>query len=237
MTRRRFVLPAMRDAMCAIDADIVFLQEVLGQHASHARSYPAWPAEPQHEYLARALCPHHAYGRNAIFDGGEQGNALLSKFEIIECRNHDASISGYEARGFLHGVLRVPETAAPLHVVNVHMGLRETHRQHQLAILGRLVENVIPAGASVIVAGDFNDWRARGHAAMRARGLRECFESAEGHLARTFPAPWPVLPLDRIYLRHLQATRVAVLATRPWLHLSDHAALFAEIEHEAQTRR
>jgi endonuclease/exonuclease/phosphatase family metal-dependent hydrolase len=237
VSRRRFVLPAMRDALREVDADIVFLQEVLGQHAGHARRHPAWPTEPQHRYLAKALCPHCAYGRNAIFEGGDQGNALLSKFEIIDCRNHDASISGHEPRGLLHGVLRVPGMPSPLHVVNVHLGLREAHRRHQIALLCRLVEVQVPADAGLVVAGDFNDWRERGHAAMRAFGLHEVFEAGHGRLARTFPSRWPVLPVDRIYLRNLHATRADVLAMRPWSHLSDHAALHAEIQHTPRNRR
>jgi endonuclease/exonuclease/phosphatase family metal-dependent hydrolase len=230
VSRRRFVLPAMREALRAVDADIVFAQEVLGQHATHARRHPAWPAEPQHRYLAKALCPHCAYGRNAIFEGGDQGNALLSKFRIIDCRNHDASISGHEPRGLLHGTLRVPGMASPLHVLNVHLGLREAHRQHQIALLCRLVETHVPADAGLVVAGDFNDWRLRGHAAMHASGLLEVFEARHGRVARTFPARWPVLPVDRIYLRNLRAARADVLSARPWSHLSDHAALYAEIE-------
>ena len=236
VSRRRFVLPAMRDALRDVDADIVFLQEVLGQHAVHARRHPGWPVEPQHYYLAQALCPHCAYGRNAIFEGSDQGNALLSKFEIIDCRNHDASIRGHEPRGLLHATLRVPGLPSPLHVVNVHLGLRESHRQHQIALVRRLIETHVPADACLVVAGDFNDWRERGHAAMRASGLREVFEADRGRLARTFPARWPVLPVDRIYLRNLQATRADVLAIRPWSHLSDHAALYADIEHDTPNR-
>jgi endonuclease/exonuclease/phosphatase family metal-dependent hydrolase len=237
MSRRRFVLPAIREALRAVDADVVLLQEVLGQHAAHARRHPGWPAEPQHRYLADALCPHCAYGRNAIFEGGDQGNAVLSKFEIVDCRNYDASIVGHEPRGLLHGMLHVPGMPSPLHVVNVHLGLREAHRQHQIALLCRLVETRVPADACLVVAGDFNDWRERGHAAICAAGLREVFEEHHGRLARTFPARWPVLPVDRIYLRNLRATRAQVLAARPWSHLSDHAVLCADVKHETQDRR
>jgi endonuclease/exonuclease/phosphatase family metal-dependent hydrolase len=236
VSRRRFVLPAMRDAMREVDADIVFAQEVIGGHARHARRHAAWPVEPQHLYLAKTLCPHCAYGRNAIFEGGDQGNALLSKFEIIDCRNHDASVSGHEARGLLHGTLRVPGMASPLHVVNVHLGLLEAHRRHQIGVLRRLVDTHVPADAGLVVAGDFNDWRGRGHPVMRASGLEEVFEVLRGRLARTFPVRWPVLPVDRIYLRGLYATRADVLAQPPWSHLSDHAALYAEIAYGAPKR-
>ncbi|HEX5662829.1 MAG TPA: hypothetical protein VFX93_04965, partial [Xanthomonadaceae bacterium] len=48
-----------------------------------------------------------------------------------------------------------------------------------------------------------------------------------------FPARWPLLPLDRMYLRNLQVHEVAVLSSRPWSHLSDHATLFARVGIDA----
>jgi len=80
-----------------------------------------------------------------------------------------------------------------------------------------------------VVAGDFNDWRARGHRQVAAFGLSEVFEQAQGRLARTFPARWPFLPVDRIYVRNVQARAPTVLSMRPWTHLSDHAPLSVEI--------
>ena len=228
LSRRRFVLPSLREAVRAVDADVVFLQEVLGEHAGHARRRAAWPQAAQHEYLAETLWPHHAYGRNAILAEWHQGNALLSRFEIIEHRNHDVSIPGHEPRGLLHGVLHLPRDGMQVHAISVHLGLREAHRRQQIALLCRMVESEIPADAPLIVAGDFNDWRKRGHAALQRAGLREAFEDANGELARTVPARLPLLPLDRIYLRNARARKVGVLSARPWSHLSDHAALFAE---------
>jgi endonuclease/exonuclease/phosphatase family metal-dependent hydrolase len=229
VSRRRFVLPALREAVHRVGADIVFLQEILGEHTGHARRHAGWPTRPQHEYLADSLWPHHAYGRNAVFDEGHQGNALLSKFEIMDYQNRDVSLAGHEPRGLLHGVLALPGHVAPLHVISVHLGLRESHRRHQIGLLCRMVESEIPAAAPLVVAGDFNDWRARGHAALHAAGLQEIFLQAWGRLARTFPARFPVLPLDRIYVRNAQVQGLGVLSHRPWSQLSDHAALFAEI--------
>lgn len=228
-SRRQWVLPALREALRSVDADVVLLQEVLGRHAAHARRYRGWPEQPQHEYLADSLWPHHAYGRNAVFAEGHQGNALLSKFKIVQHENRDISVPRHEPRGLLHGVLRLSRASA-LHVINVHLGLREAHRQQQIAMLCRMIESDIPADAPLIVAGDFNDWRRRGHAALLTAGLHEAFEQGNGLLARTFPVRWPVLPLDRIYLRNACAQRLAVLSGRPWSQLSDHAALVAEIE-------
>jgi endonuclease/exonuclease/phosphatase family metal-dependent hydrolase len=227
VTRRRFQLPALRDAVHSVGADIVLLQEVLGRHAGHARRHLQWPTQPQHEYLAHTLWPHHAYGRNAIFPEGEQGNALLSRFAISGFDNRDVSIAGHEARGLLPARLDLPE--GELHVICTHLGLLESHRRQQLRSLRRVIEQHIPDEAPLIVAGDFNDWRTRGHDMLIESGLQEAFHVVHGRLARTFPARRPVLPLDRIYFRNATVCSASVLSSRPWSHLSDHAGLFAEL--------
>ncbi|HZH43541.1 MAG TPA: endonuclease/exonuclease/phosphatase family protein [Lysobacter sp.] len=229
MGQRRFVLPELRQAIASTDADVVFLQEVIGEHSGHARRHPQWPEMAHYEFLAERLWPQFAYGRNVAHPAGHHGNALLSKFPIVHQCNHDVSIAGHEPRGLLHCVLDVAGAGVPVHAVCVHLGLRERHRAHQLELLGRLLREEVPADAPLIVAGDFNDWRARGHLLLQAHGLHEVFERAAGRLARTFPARWPLLPLDRIYLRRARATAQRVLAARPWSHLSDHAVLYAEV--------
>jgi endonuclease/exonuclease/phosphatase family metal-dependent hydrolase len=96
-------------------------------------------------------------------------------------------------------------------------------------MLCEVVREAVPRGAPLLVAGDFNDWRRRGHALMAQCGLTEVFLAAHGRLARTFPARLPLLPVDRIYVRDLQASTPRVLSARPWSHLSDHAPLLARV--------
>jgi endonuclease/exonuclease/phosphatase family metal-dependent hydrolase len=227
---RRFVLPELRDAIRTVSADVVFLQEVAGEHQLHAARVGAgWPDDPHHEFLADALWPQAAYGRNAIFPHGHQGNALLSKFPIVRQQNRDISIPGHEERGLLHCVLALPG-GRELHAICAHLGLLEKHRRRQLALLCELVDDEIPRGAPVVVAGDFNDWRAAGHPLLARCGLKEVFATMHGRLARSFPARLPLLPLDRIYVRNVRVESPRVLSTRPWSHLSDHAPLVATIE-------
>jgi endonuclease/exonuclease/phosphatase family metal-dependent hydrolase len=226
---RRFVLPELRDAIRSVSADVVFLQEV-GEHRLHAaRVGAAWPDDPHHEFLADTIWPASAYGRNAVFPHGHQGNALLSKFPILREQNRDISIPGHEERGLLHCVLALPD-GRELHAICAHLGLLEKHRRRQLDLLCDLVNDEIAPDAPVVVAGDFNDWRATGHRLLARCGLQEAFHSTTGRLARSFPARWPLLPVDRIYIRNARAREARVLSTRPWSHLSDHAPLVAAIE-------
>ncbi|GAA5066874.1 endonuclease/exonuclease/phosphatase family protein [Lysobacter panacisoli] len=230
LLNRRFVLPELREAIRGVSADMVFLQEVLGEHALHARRHADWPQATQYEFLADSIWTQHAYGRNAVYPHGHHGNALLSKLPIVSHANRDVSVHGHEQRGLLHAILRLPDHARQVHAICVHLGLRESHRQRQLRLLCAIVRDEIPADAPLIVAGDFNDWRARGHPVMRDCGLIEAFEVMHGRLARTFPSRWPTLPVDRIYLRNLRITAAQVLSSKPWSHLSDHVPLLARVE-------
>ncbi|QSX79259.1 endonuclease/exonuclease/phosphatase family protein [Agrilutibacter solisilvae] len=233
LLNRRFVLPELREAIRSVSADVVFLQEVLGEHARHARRHLNWPQGPQYEFLADTIWTQFAYGRNAVYPHGHHGNALLSKFPILSHENRDVSVRGHEERGLLHCVLGVPggagRPAVPVHAICVHLGLRESHRQRQLQLLCEVIREAVPPDAALVVAGDFNDWRRRGHARMAECGLGEVFLAAHGRLAATFPARLPLLPVDRIYVRNLAATQPRVLSARPWSHLSDHAPLMVQV--------
>jgi endonuclease/exonuclease/phosphatase family metal-dependent hydrolase len=132
---RKFILHELRDAVRAVGADVVFLQEVSGSHARHAKRQKNWPTAPHYEFLALTLWPQFAYGRNAVYPHGEHGNAVLSKFPIVHFENHDVSISGPERRGLLHCVMQVPGRTHHVHAICVHLGLKESHRRKQLKLL------------------------------------------------------------------------------------------------------
>jgi endonuclease/exonuclease/phosphatase family metal-dependent hydrolase len=228
---RKFVLHELREAVRATGSDVVFLQEVLGDHARHSQRHPNWPAGPQYEFLADTMWKQFAYGRNAVYPHGHHGNAVLSKFPIARHENHDISVQGPEKRGLLHCVMQVPGTAREIHGICVHLSLMESHRQQQLDLLCRLVAQHIPQDAPLVVAGDFNDWRLRAHRTLsKCAGMSEAFVATRGREARTFPSRFPLLRLDRIYVRNVRNVRPAVHSMRPWSHLSDHAALSAEID-------
>jgi endonuclease/exonuclease/phosphatase family metal-dependent hydrolase len=223
---RRSVLHELRDAVRAVGSDVVFLQEVDGG----LEGGPAHGLGPQAEFLADRIWSEHAYGRNAVVAGRHHGNAVLSRWPVLHWRNHDASLPGAEPRGLLHCVLGLQRGRPDLHVVCVHLGLRQVERRHQLTRLCETIEREVPDAAPLVVAGDFNDWRSRADAALQRCGLEEVHQRAHGRHARSFPARWPLLRLDRIYVRGVAAHRPLPMPRRPWTRLSDHAPLAAEIE-------
>jgi endonuclease/exonuclease/phosphatase family metal-dependent hydrolase len=127
-------------------------------------------------------------------------------------------------------VLDVPGLVQPLHAVCVHLGLSESQRRLQIGQLCRLLEAEVPARTPVVVAGDFNDWRLRGHRQLHEGcALVDVHAHSRGRPARTFPARHPLLRLDRIYVRDARLHDPIMLPRRPWSHLSDHTPLAAEV--------
>lgn len=215
---------ALRAELRRHASDLVLLQEVQGLSHSRARQYHDWPVAPQYEYLADSLWPEFAYGRNAVYDDGHHGNAILSRFPIVRWANADLSQSRLEQRGLLHCEIAVPGWPLPLHCINVHLGLLAVWRRQQLAQLRDHIKRLVPAAAPLILAGDFNDWADRARRVLgRDLGLQEVFEETAGQPALSFPARWPLLRLDRIYVRGLRVRSTQIHRGR----CSDHLALSA----------
>jgi endonuclease/exonuclease/phosphatase family metal-dependent hydrolase len=209
----------------------VFLQEVQGEHLRRAFRHEEWPDEPQHEFLADGHWLDTAYGRNAVYDHGHHGNAILSRYPILKSENVDISAHIFESRGMLHCELEVPDLAQPLHALCLHLALNESGRRKQMKQLAARIRDVVPDDAPLIIAGDFNDWRRRTCSYLSQElGLREVFDLAHGKPARSFPAALPMLSLDRIYIRGFDVATADVLHGQYWRRLSDHAVLTARLK-------
>ena len=111
---RRMVVHELRDRLRQLGADLVFLQEVQGGHSQHAARFADWPEEPQYEFLADSVWNDFAYGRNAVYDLGHHGNAVLSRYPIVRWENKDISTHALESRGYCT-VRRVAGWSSPLH--------------------------------------------------------------------------------------------------------------------------
>jgi len=100
-----------------------------------------------------------------------------------------------------------------------------------MEVIADRMEQLAPAGAPLIICGDFNDWRNRADNLLARRlGMREAFDKGRGRPARTFPSTVPVLRLDRIYVRGFGVRHAQVHCGLPWSQISDHSALTAELE-------
>lgn len=225
---RRFVLNGIRHNLREVDADLVLLQEIHGQHAGSRKMINNWPNNNQLEYLADSVWQFQAYGKNAIYKAGHHGNAILSKYPLVDWENIDVSLLRRTSRSLLHGVIQAPDVNQKLHIICVHLGLFGFERDHQFDRLVAHIES-IAGDEPLIVAGDFNDWRGRAKRYLNAKlGLREVFQSHEGGLARTFPSWMPLLQMDRVYVRGVEVIASQRLLGQPWRSLSDHIPLLVE---------
>ena len=215
----------------ALDADLVFLQEVRHFHHRDAKTFErtwfGWPEQGQAEFLAPEGY-EVAYRTNAVTKHGEHGNALLSRWPIGEIGHHDVSDHRFEQRGLLHVPVRWQ--GLTVHAVVAHLGLMHGSRVRQVERLAQYIEAEVPADELLVVAGDFNDWGEKLDAPMRDYGLARAV--APGGRARqaTFPSRLPFFSLDRIYTRGLRCVGCQVPRGPVWARMSDHLPLVAELE-------
>ena len=228
---RHMMVHELRSRLRSLGPDIVFLQEVQGLNEKHAEEIDGWPDEPQHDFLAADMWPSTAYGKNAVYDHGHHGNAILSRFPIAQAFNQDVTHLRFERRGLLHCMIEIPGAAHPVHCVCVHLSLFARSRRRQMDALASYLEAIAPSAAPLIVAGDFNDWRNEADSLLAQRlGLREAIgDLQEGMPARSYPARRPMLRLDRIYLRGFAIEHARIHSEPPWNTLSDHAPLSAHL--------
>ena len=276
VTSRRNRIHDLRAGLHALEADVVFLQEVQGRNDQHAERFDNWPEIAQHTFLAGDKWAEAAYGRNSVRDDGDHGNALLSRFKLIAHENIDISDHRFESRGLLHSEIEVE--GIRVHCICAHLGLFEKGRARQADAMVARIRSHVPADAPLIIAGDFNDWRHRlGKGLVERLGVREVFSDSEtkaaairrragerigainaqlprvigapleaaaksvstvvpakrtGRIAepaRTFPSGFPLLRLDRMYVRGFAIASAQVLSGPTWRKLSDHAPILAEL--------
>lgn len=225
-----FALHQQKALLQQLQVDVVFLQEVQDVHLLKSKRFSTWPAAGQAEFLADSVWPDFAYGKNSVYPVGHHGNALLSKFPIINTHNQDISAHSSENRGMLHCEINVPDWEKPLHAICLHLGLFARWRQQQLVAVADYIEKHIPADAALIIAGDFNDWSTlAGKRFAQRLHLHEVFEHHTGKHARSFPSWLPMLRLDRIYVRGFRVKNVEVHSGPKFIKLSDHAVLTATL--------
>lgn len=152
-TGTRESLEDLRLSLYNLAPDLLFLQEVQGRNERDAN------LDAQHESLAAVLGMYTAYGCNAMRQHTDHGNALLSRYPILQYENQDVSDHRLEQRGLLHAVVEIKDR--PVHCIVVHLGLFAGGRERQAQALVERIKSLVPAHEPLIIAGDFNDWKNR----------------------------------------------------------------------------
>lgn len=219
---RRYQLPRIVETLEHCQGDVVLLQEV-------DHDVPRSRHDRQVEVLGEALeLRHTAFQANVKLRRGHYGNAILSRFPLYDIRDIELTVPLKKRRRALVSHCRVPigEHSRTVLLFNFHLGLAGYERTIQLR---RFLDSDVLRHAHhdtpVIAGGDFNDvWGTLGRRLLEPQGF-----STASIQTKTFPAFFPMRPLDRIYYRgaitldHSYASHTKVAR-----QASDHLPLVAD---------
>lgn len=222
-------LQHMGQALADLSMDILCLQEVQGQNLKRAISFNEYPNQSHHEWFGEYLSLSHSYGENVRYPHGNHGNATLSRHPLDPKHNVNITVSRLEKRGVLHSEVTPDGWGVPVVVLNAHLNLLETDRAKQYQAISDYINSEIDKEKPLILAGDFNDWAKKAGRFMADLGLNEVFYTKHGKHPATFPAKFPMISLDRIYVRHLTVLSAQVYGGVPWSDLSDHLPIGARL--------
>jgi endonuclease/exonuclease/phosphatase family metal-dependent hydrolase len=227
-----FKLHQLKEVLQQTQVDVVMLQEVVGDHKIQPLLRNGWPKESQFEFLADNIWSHYSYGKNAVSGIGNHGNAILSRYPIIKSENINISTNKLESRGLLHAVIQPEDAEHPIHLLNVHLNLLHGGRVLQAQKITERVKSHIEHHESLVLAGDFNDWGQKMTQELNQQlELNEAHKMVHGCYGKSFPSFWPVLSLDRVYIRKLEVLKAQVMSGRPWNQLSDHLPLLVTLKY------
>ena len=224
---RRYDPTRVVEVIGNLEPDVVMLQEV-DDGAKRSKGHR------QVDLLADELgMKYRTWFPNVdVRGGGQYGNAIVSRYPIIESTNIDLTARFRKKRSVLHGVLRVrhDDLDRTVHVYNMHLGLSGYERKQQIArFLASHPFQALHSETPVVVGGDLNDVYG---------GLGEIFEPAGFRGAerrpRTFPAWGPLRALDAIFVRgQLDFLGLVRCDSELARRASDHRPLLAEIRLRA----
>jgi endonuclease/exonuclease/phosphatase family metal-dependent hydrolase len=210
------------------NADLVALQEVdRNTRRSGTVDQPA--------ALGALTGMYHAFGKNIPREGGEYGNAVLSRFPIDCYRNYllprrDLS---QEQRGLLEVKVRVDGQPLPFYSTHFHHKTSEPQARLDAVPVVRCVLSRL--GQPAILAGDLN---ARPHKEEILRMMGYLSDSFQTNPGGDFTVPVDV-PEKRIdYILHNRDSRLSyvdnsyliIRQPNPANEPSDHLPIYAEYE-------
>jgi endonuclease/exonuclease/phosphatase family metal-dependent hydrolase len=202
-------------------ADIVALQEVdRGVERTGRRDLIA--------ELASLTGMNYAFGKNIDYQGGDYGNAVLTRFQILKQQNHHYKmIRPGEQRGLLKALLTLE--GKQLLLLNTHLDYRrdDAERLSNMDEIKEILEQ--HKGMRVILCGDFNDIPdSRTH-----RKARETFVDVWGRVGKgeglTYSSTQPQKRIDYIFAKKERA----VAPIRAWVvesNGSDHLPVVVEFK-------
>jgi endonuclease/exonuclease/phosphatase family metal-dependent hydrolase len=214
-------LPRIADLIKREGADIVGLQEVdKGMERTARRDLGAELAA-----LTGLTC---VFSNNYSIQGGEYGNAVLTRFPVKQATNtHFVKVNETEQRGLLLLVLDVRGRDLVFMVTHLDHRRDDAARWSNVGEMEALVK--LHAGKPVILCGDFNDVPT----SRVCRRLSETFDDTWARVGQgdgfTIPAEKPAKRIDYIWISK-DGKLKPLKAWVPVSEASDHRPVVAEFE-------
>lgn len=167
------------------------------------------------DYIAHKLGMQPIPGLTLARHDGPFGNALITRRKVLAVRRLGFTYGGREPRNALDVDLEV--AGKTVRVIVTHLGLWPAERRYQVKQILKLLKET-PICERVIVLGDINEWLPLGRP---LRWMHALFGRPPAEWS--FPARWPLVALDRVWVRPRHAL-LALKAHRSPLaeQASDH---------------
>lgn len=221
---RRYDFSRILAVLKHYNPDIALLQEV-------AQGMPAVRDQDQVKLLAEGQeLSHSAFHSEHQFRRGGYGNLILSRWRLSDITHTDLTIGFRKKRGVIQARAHVPidEHERSLIVFNMHLGLAGSERSKQLTkLLASDPFAGLHTATPLLFGGDLNDlWGNLGPLHLEPAGFRSVGKAVE-----TFPAAFPLRPLDGLFLRG-DVREAACFRGRLGLArtASDHLPIIADID-------
>ena len=174
----------------AVQPDLVSLNEV-DSHTLRTRV-------DQPAYLAEATGLHMVYGPNLIYDGGPFGNAILTRYPVVESHNlRLPGTFGLEPRGLLTAIVIVDGRRVAFS--STHLSEGSDGRQSRLLQALAVARALHSMAAPTILAGDLNSDSTDVPGRILRGHLLDAQDEGGTGLGDTFPEANPSSRFDYIF--------------------------------------
>jgi endonuclease/exonuclease/phosphatase family metal-dependent hydrolase len=167
------------------------------------------------------------FGGNIRFQGGDYGNAVLSRFAIKQHKNHLLPrFDDGEQRGVLEVEVEMPREYGTLLFLGTHLDHRTGDRERVAS--AKAINELIADNTSrpAFLAGDLND--IPGSKTLREFGA--VWTRANEQVLPTVPVDQPTRQIDFILFRPADRWRAVEVQVLDEAVASDHRAIFAVLE-------
>lgn len=162
------------------------------------------------------------FGSSMLYQGGQYGNAILTKLKVVESKT--IPLPG-EPRSALFATLEEPDQFPRLHFIATHLDVQGLPRQASLPLIEKMITTLPPHPA--ILAGDLN-------ATPDSPTMTSLFEkwqnATSGPDFFTSPANQPTSQIDYILIRPAKHWKVVQKKVLPEPLASDHRPILAVLE-------